>query len=234
MGLRPSRPLRGRQTRCLRQPYRCRVSGHSPAHPTCSFLVLPRPSGQLMLLEHQRAWALDRWTQKVRLPDLRLAISNGHGLALRPECLPHSFQPRQQTGSSRPAERLSGEGCWVEALSAPGHGTTCQPLGVAAWTSSRVRPTQVGSGGGSVWQRCALVQPPQRGLRQSPPGSQESWPPAGAGGSERGPEPRPPRCSSGWAGMGRTGPRPSAKLSGAWSTRFPCSPPLPARRPINQ
>lgn len=130
MGLRPSRPLRGRQTRCLRQPYRCRVSGHSPAHPACSFLVLPRPSGQLMLLEHQRAWALDRWTQKVRLPDLRLAISNGHGLALRPECLPHSFQPRQQTGSSRPAERLSGEGCWVEALSAPAMGPRANPL---AW-----------------------------------------------------------------------------------------------------
>lgn len=233
MGLRPSRPLRGRQTRCLHQPYRCRVSGHSPAHPACSFLVLPRPSGQLMLLEHQRAWALDRWTQKVCLPDLLLAISNGRGLALRPECPPHSFQPRQQTGSSRPAERLSGEGAgrrpcrhrpWDHVPTLWRGGLDLQGA----------RPTQVGSGGGSVWQRCALVQPPQRGSPQSPPGSQESWPPAGAGGSERGPEPRPPRCSSGWAGMGRIGPRPSAKLSGAWSTRFPCSPPLPARRPINQ
>lgn len=232
MGLRPSRPLRGRQTRCLHQPYRCRVSGHSPAHPACSFLVLPRPSGQLMLLEHQRAWALDRWTQKVCLPDLLLAISNGRGLALRPECPPHSFQPRQQTGSSRPAERLSGEGAGRRP-SAPAMGPRANPL---AW---RPGPPGGQAHPGGQWRGQCVAEvcsgpASSEGAPQSPPGSQVSWPPAGAGGSERGPEPRPPRCSSGWAGMGRIGPRPSAKLSGAWSTRFPCSPPLPARRPINQ
>lgn len=33
----------------------------------------------------------------------------------------------------------------------------------SGWTSRGPRPTQVGSGGGSVWQRCALVQPPPEG-----------------------------------------------------------------------
>lgn len=92
-------------------------------------------------------------------------------------------------------------------------------------TSGGVRPGQVGSGGGTVRQRCALVQPSQtgRGSPPNPPGSQKFWPPAGAGGGERAPSPGPPDAPQAGQGWGDRA-RPCAELSGTQGARSPHSP----------
>ena len=49
-------------------------------------------------------------------------VSDGRGLVLIPERLPHFHQPSQQTGSSGPAQRLSIGRCWAEATGSPVRG----------------------------------------------------------------------------------------------------------------
>lgn len=135
MGLRPSPSVRSRQTLFLCPPHGHPTSAEhldtslhfSPATSWFSQALGKRPpdapgtvaeclgfgslnpGGVPWRRSAQEEWVwIDGWP-----------VSDGRGLVLIAERLPHFRQPRQQTGSSGPAQRLSIRRFWEEATGSP-------------------------------------------------------------------------------------------------------------------